>query len=49
MLIDLFNMPPTDYRRFLSFLRKHDGYERVPRVHVEAALPRIARQKSSEV
>jgi transcriptional regulator with GAF, ATPase, and Fis domain len=23
-LVQLFNMPPTDYRRFLSFLRKHD-------------------------
>jgi hypothetical protein len=23
-LVQLFNMPATDYRRFLSFLRKHD-------------------------
>jgi len=23
-LVQLFNMPPTDYKRFLSFLRKHD-------------------------
>ncbi len=24
MLVELFNMPPGDYKRFLSFLRKHD-------------------------
>ena len=24
MLVQLFNMPPHDYKRFLSFLRKHD-------------------------
>jgi transcriptional regulator with PAS, ATPase and Fis domain len=24
MLLDLFNMEPTDYKRFLNFLRKHD-------------------------
>lgn len=24
MLVQLFNMPPTDYKRFLGFLRKHD-------------------------
>jgi transcriptional regulator with PAS, ATPase and Fis domain len=24
MLVQFFNMPPTDYKRFLSFLRKHD-------------------------
>ena len=24
MLVQLFNMPPEDYKRFLSFLRKHD-------------------------
>jgi DNA-binding NtrC family response regulator len=24
MLVELFNMPPADYKRFLSFLRKHD-------------------------
>jgi hypothetical protein len=23
-LVSLFNMPPDDYKRFLSFLRKHD-------------------------
>jgi len=24
LLVQLFNMPPTDYKRFLGFLRKHD-------------------------
>jgi transcriptional regulator with GAF, ATPase, and Fis domain len=24
LLVKLFNMPPTDYKRFLAFLRKHD-------------------------
>jgi hypothetical protein len=24
LLVALFNMPPTDYKRFLNFLRKHD-------------------------
>ena len=24
MLVQLFNMPPTDYKRFLNFLRKHE-------------------------
>jgi transcriptional regulator with PAS, ATPase and Fis domain len=24
VLVSLFNMPPTDYKRFLNFLRKHD-------------------------
>ena len=24
LLVSLFNMPPTDYKRFLNFLRKHD-------------------------
>ena len=24
LLVELFNMPPSDYKRFLSFLRKHD-------------------------
>ena len=24
VLVQLFNMPPNDYKRFLSFLRKHD-------------------------
>jgi hypothetical protein len=24
MLVQLFNMPPADYKRFLAFLRKHD-------------------------
>ncbi len=24
LLVQLFNMPPTDYKRFLNFLRKHD-------------------------
>jgi len=24
VLVQLFNMPPTDYKRFLNFLRKHD-------------------------
>ena len=49
MMVDLFNMPSSDYRRFLSFLRKHDCYERVPRVNAPADESRFARQKSSEV
>ena len=24
MVLELFNLPPTDYKRFLSFLRKHN-------------------------
>jgi hypothetical protein len=24
MVVELFNMPTTDYKRFMSFLRKHD-------------------------
>ena len=24
MVVQLFNMPPSDYKRFLGFLRKHD-------------------------
>ena len=24
VLVQLFNMPPNDYKRFLGFLRKHD-------------------------
>src|SRR4029079_15034894 len=24
LLVQKFNMPPTDYKRFMSFLRKHD-------------------------
>jgi len=31
VLVDLFNMPPSDYRRFLGFLRKHGCYMRMPR------------------
>ncbi|MCC7416125.1 MAG: sigma-54-dependent Fis family transcriptional regulator [Acidobacteria bacterium] len=27
MLIELFNMPPRDYRRFLNLLRKHDCHQ----------------------
>ena len=24
MLLDVFNMPPSDYKRFMNFLRKHE-------------------------
>ncbi len=39
LLVQLFNMPADDYKRFLSFLRKHDCHLPVPRVR--AAPPRL--------
>ena len=47
ILVDLFNMPPGDYRRFLSFLRKHDCYLPVERAKAPAWAP-ATRQKSRE-
>jgi len=49
IVVDLFNMPQGDYRRFSSFLLKYDCDQRVPRVHAEADSTKSARQKSSEV
>jgi transcriptional regulator with GAF, ATPase, and Fis domain len=44
-LVPLFNMPATDYKRFLSFLRKHDCHLPFQRFRVvsSAAVPPIAR------
>ena len=47
ILVDLFNMPPGDYRRFLSFLRKHECYLPVQRTKA-AVWASFARQKSHE-
>jgi transcriptional regulator with AAA-type ATPase domain len=35
LLVALFNMPPTDYKRFLNFLRKHDCH--MPFQHFRSA------------
>jgi transcriptional regulator with GAF, ATPase, and Fis domain len=45
LLVPLFNMPATDYRRFLSFLRKHDCHVPFQRFRAAsaAARPPIAR------
>jgi two-component system response regulator AtoC len=48
-LVPLFNMPSGDYRRFLSFLRKHHCYERVERARPTVAGDESARLKSYEV
>jgi len=45
IVVDLFNMPRGDYRRFLGFLRKHDCYLPVQRTKAAAWAP-VARQKS---
>jgi two-component system NtrC family response regulator len=47
ILVDLFNMPSGDYRRFLSFLRKYECYLPVQRTKAAAWAP-AARQKSHE-
>ena len=43
VLVDLFNMPPDDYRRFLNFLRKHQCQEPFQpfRVAVAASQPSV--------
>src|SRR2546428_2458790 len=38
-LVNLFNMPPSDYRRFLSFLRKHECYVRLQRGRADDSGP----------
>jgi hypothetical protein len=40
MMVELFNMPAGDYKRFLSFLRKHDC--QVPFHAFRAVRPRPA-------
>ncbi|MGE5243761.1 MAG: sigma-54 interaction domain-containing protein [Betaproteobacteria bacterium] len=45
MVVELFNMPPSDYKRFLSFLRKHDchvAYQPFRRRPTAFALPTSA-------
>ncbi len=37
LLVGLFNMPPTDYKRFLNFLRKHDCHMPFQRFRSAAA------------
>ncbi len=37
LLVALFNMPPTDYKRFLNFLRKHDCHMPFQRFRSAAA------------
>jgi hypothetical protein len=37
VLVQLFNMPPDDYKRFLNFLRKHECH--VPFRRFRAARP----------
>ena len=41
MVLQLFNLPPIDYKRFLSFLRKHNCHFPVQafRVPVRSAAP----------
>jgi hypothetical protein len=48
LLVELFNMPPDDYKRFLSFLRKHDCHLpfqrfRVPPARVGTLTPALAK------
>ncbi len=40
VLVSLFNMPPTDYKRFLNFLRKHDCHMPFQRFRSAAAAAR---------
>jgi hypothetical protein len=51
-LVPLFNMRSGDYRRFLSFLRKHDCYVRARGARSADEIARVdesARQKSHDV
>jgi transcriptional regulator with GAF, ATPase, and Fis domain len=48
LLVELFNMPPDDYKRFLSFLRKHDCHLpfqrfRVPPARIGTLTPVLAK------
>jgi hypothetical protein len=45
-LVDLLNMKPTDYKRFLNFLRKHECH--VPFEHFRSVRRRNARATSTE-
>lgn len=45
LLVALFNMPPTDYKRFLNFLRKHDCHMPFQRFRSAAA----SRAEAAEV
>ena len=47
MMVELFNMPAGDYKRFLSFLRKHDC--QVPFHAFRAVRPRPAVASIAEV
>lgn len=49
-LVDLFNMRPSDYKRFVYFLRKHDcdvGAPRRARYVKAESLPQVLRRKST--
>jgi transcriptional regulator with GAF, ATPase, and Fis domain len=49
-LVELFNMPATDYRRFLSFLRKHDcqlPFQRFRTIAARLAPPGTAAQSGA--
>jgi DNA-binding NtrC family response regulator len=55
VLVQLFNMPPTDYKRFLNFLRKHEchvpfarasrGRRVIPTRHLRSFQPRPSRSQ----
>ena len=42
MVLELFNLPPTDYKRFLSFLRKHNCHFPVQAFRVPSRSPSVA-------
>jgi len=46
VLVQLFNMPPTDYKRFLNFLRKHECH--VPFQRFRTARPLAEAQEAVE-
>ena len=50
MLVQLFNMPSTDYKRFLNFLRKHEchvPFQRFRRVKADDASADPRHRKSA--
>jgi two-component system response regulator HydG len=47
LLVQLFNMPQSDYKRFLNFLRKHQAH--LPIHEFRAMPPRVAAARDSEV
>jgi two-component system response regulator AtoC len=47
MLLDLFNMEPTDYKRFLNFLRKHDCHMPFQKFRMTDAIRPDAQSKVS--